>query len=369
MGRDAAAGIYAQALELFQRITREGLKNENFVVQGKLIELCRDLMTISGGHYSSKLADMISNAYPDDFIIADCATCGGKNFKSAYTGHKPLPTILYPGAQAFPFYSRGIFPLIYGECLQCGSARINPSPARKYVDFPLPDVCEAGGWKDEEAYIKDKQTSLRVHIERLKLQRFQLSQDSKVLDVSCGSGVGLELLRDEFKWKTGVGVETDPQAVHLARGRSLDVSLGFIYDAPLEKGFDLAIMDNALEHHWDPKDVLARLHTLLNKGAGLFIIVPNYHGYSVELFGVEYCNMNWGHWHFFTVQALANLLKKTGFRIDRAYSGYCAQTVIDRLGKIPDGIDFEASGEAIDKIDLKDKAFRGDFIQILAVAD
>lgn len=317
------------------------------------------------------MARDLTERFPTVLVEAECAVCDGREFRPAYTGKKRLERRLYPGAPRFPRGLKGRFPLIYQKCRSCGAGRINPTPRREWVDYAPPDDAYAAGndrasWMEDPAYIQDKRSSVSAHYEDLQLERFRSSR-SAVLDVSCGSGVGLELLRDEFGWQRCVGVECDPQAVRAARNkRGLEVHQGLIYRAALpESAFDLAIMDNALEHHWSPAEALAKISTALRPGGAVFVIVPNFHGYAVELFGTEYWNLNWGHWHYFTVQSLARLADRCELVVQRVYSSMCEPIVQDKLGGVPERINVDLTGEEIRELPPMEKVFRGEFISML----
>jgi len=331
------------------------------------------LLRKKSSFFAPKISDFICMLYPSVFQTAPCCVCNQTRFTIAYTGSKLLEDRLYAGSHAFPLYARRLFPLIYQECLQCGMARINPTVTREWVDHQMGDAPEAGqaNWMEEESYVADKQRSITSHYNNAELDRFRSGQ-GRVIDISCGSGVGLEVLRDKFGWQTLKGIECDPQAVQFAREhRKLDVTKGLIYDVRLpDNYFDLAIMDNALEHHWDPQHVLLGLKRSLTPKGGIFIIVPNYHGYAVELFGIDYWNMNWGHWHYFTVSALKKLLEKTGFKVIRAYSSVCESIVFEKLnGKRPVDIDVDMREDDLQQLSINPnkKIFRGDFIHVVAV--
>jgi SAM-dependent methyltransferase len=285
-------------------------------------------------------------------------------------GYKPLEAALYRGSPMFPYFSRNIFPLIYRECENCGCARINPAPHEAWVNWSPEgndqSTIEMADWMEDREYIDDKVRSISGHYEKMGLEAFKTGGGA-VLDVSCGTGVGLECLRDRFGWKRAEGVEFDRAAVRMATvRRQLRITHGLITSAKLEGGFDLVIMDNALEHHWSPRDALQSVFSQLRPGGGLFIVVPNFHGMAVELFGLEYHNMNWGHWHYFTVFSLMKLLRECGLEPVRAYSWFCDPMVQKKLGCIPEGTETDLDAQALTSLKASDKVFRGDFIQILA---
>ena len=339
------------------------------VTHQALRQLLKQAIKCGPSTLSYRLGEVLTRFYADTFEFRSCPTCGERDFEYKYTGWKPLPKNLYPGSLDFPRYAQGIFPLIYVECKGCHSGYINPSPKRAWIDNEFDvDRQEMGlaNWMDTEEYIADKRKSISYHHKRLQLERFR-SERSSVLDISCGSGVGLEVLGNDFGWLKLVGVECDGLAVSYGRNkRSLDIRQGFIYDADFEShSFDLVIMDNSLEHHSTPKKALDKVRRLLQPKGALFIVVPNFHGKSVVDDGVDYCNLGWGHWSYFTVQSLACLLQGQGFTVERAYSGSCRPDQMKDCSH-KSGVCLDLEGEAVNRIAMEERVFQGDFIHLLA---
>lgn len=127
------------------------------------------------------------------------------------------------------------------------------------------------------------------------------------------------------------------------------------------------MLDNALEHHWSPTEALQRIHRLLHPDGAAFIVVPNFHGHAVELFGVDYGNLNWGHWHYFTAQSLHILAARCGFHIDTIYSSMCEPIVVERLGHVPQHINVEMRGPDVANLPPLAPAFRGEFLHLTLV--
>ena len=70
----------------------------------------------------------------------------------------------------------------------------------------------------------------RRRIIRAELDRLPLAPDAQVLDAGCGSGRTLEELVD---YGQVAGIELDPDAAELARGRGLaDVRVGRLEELP-----------------------------------------------------------------------------------------------------------------------------------------
>lgn len=336
----------------------------------KLVKGTKLLLFLSPRIFAPILGRMIAAVYPDQFEYPVCGVCENHSFSVAQVGRKRLPGSLYTGSPEFSFFAKELFPLIYRKCRHCGMGRISPSPKREWINWIPPQNSVEGmaDWMEDPGYISDKQSSLESHFRLMDLGRFK-SDEGSVLDVSCGAGVGLEYFRDRFGWKTAVGVECDRQAVQIAKQkRRLNVHPGFITDLSLDEKFDLVIFDNSLEHHSSPKAALLKARSLLRKGGAIFIVVPNYHGWEIEEQGLKNSNMNWGHWHYFTVYSLRKLFEATGFEIAKAFShsedGYVER--MKKQGKIVGTIELEREG--LLKLGPGEKYFPGNFIQVLGVA-
>lgn len=102
----------------------------------------------------------------------------------------------------------------------------------------------------------------------------------RVLDIGCGYGhTALELAR---RCGAVVGIEPNPALVREAKAAAASSGLDSVeilhrnvgdMDAPAS--FDLAIMDNVLEHIEDQRQALHRMSALLTVGGVAFLLIPN----------------------------------------------------------------------------------------------
>jgi SAM-dependent methyltransferase len=145
--------------------------------------------------------------------------------------------------------------------------------------------------------------------------------DARILDVGCGDGFHLDLLRTYgFPGWTLEGVDADARAVAAARGRGLNVHEGTIEDAGFDAGsFDAVILIQTIEHVPEPADVLRAINHVLKPGGRLLVVTDNTASPDFKLFGKRH----WGGYHFprhlhlFDPGSLARLAEHTGFRVDR----------------------------------------------------
>ena len=204
--------------------------------------------------------------------------------------------------------------LQYLRCRECGLSFINPLP--KFSDInkhSFDGERNIVAWKDEDwrEYVADKLHFIETYYEEVELENTRST--GSVLDVSCGPGVTIDWLKKEKGWNV-TGIDPDLYSQRQARELfGLDIQNGLIEDlkAP-EESFDWIIMDNSLEHHFDPLSALLRAFRFLRKGGYLCIIVPNADGLSTLY---HEGNMYWGHWFAYTPKTLGLKLADIGYQV------------------------------------------------------
>lgn len=103
---------------------------------------------------------------------------------------------------------------------------------------------------------------------------------TRLLDIGCGSGATVAMIRDQHKVEWAGGVE-----IHLPSAKEAEKTLnrtwtGAIEDADLEteiaeNSLDLVLCLDVLEHLVDPWSVVERLSRFLKPGGTLIVSVPN----------------------------------------------------------------------------------------------
>jgi len=121
----------------------------------------------------------------------------------------------------------------------------------------------------------------------------------KLLDVGCG----WKPYRDLFEHVEYVGVDTEQ-----GYGMSLADKIGDARKLPFEDGsFDVVMLNQLLEHVFEPWDVLAEARRVLRPGGRLIVTVP-------FLFGLHQAPTDF--WRF-TEYGLRMLLEKLEFEVDK----------------------------------------------------
>ena len=209
------------------------------------------------------------------------------------------------------------------RCLACDTFRLDPRPS---VD-ELPRLYPAGyGPYHFNHRERTVMRAARNAIERRRAaELLDLAGDpARVLDVGCGDGRWLRLLREAAERRgtavTLEGIEFEEDAAARAeREAGAVVHRGLLESVSLKAGaYDLIVLKDVIEHVADPAGALRTLRGLLRDGGRLFVETPNHRSRDWALFRDRY----WGGYHFprhFTVfhpGALARLCVAAGFEVE-----------------------------------------------------
>lgn len=204
------------------------------------------------------------------------------------------------------------------RCNSCGLIYLNPRPSISEFAKIYPPTYHAYNFSKKNFGFVYK---IRSKLEARRLLRHcrNLPDDARILDVGCGDGFHLGLLR-KFGKKTWSleGVDIDTHAIEAATRSGLNVQLGVVEEIDLPKeSYDLVIMIMTIEHVEKPDEVLRSTYKLLRKGGRLVIVTDNTGSIDFKFFKRRY----WGgyhfprHWNLFNRHSLTKLAEKTGFEI------------------------------------------------------
>lgn len=204
-------------------------------------------------------------------------------------------------------------------CRDCGMVYLKLRPAMSELARIYPPDYHAFDFSSER-YGLPHLVRRRLEARRLLKWCRTLSPGSRILDVGCGDGFHLDLLR-EFGSPGWVleGVDASQWAVDAGRARGLTIHLGTVQEVTLPRGsYDLALLIATIEHVDDPPAVLAAVRSLLRPGGRVLVVTDNTDTWSFRLFK----NRHWGgyhfprHWNLFAEGSLRRLATDTGFEVE-----------------------------------------------------
>ena len=191
----------------------------------------------------------------------------------------------------------------------------------------------------ESAYIE---TQLHANLQKFRHQRDVLKnhlalQDAQVLDIGCGGGLFLSLLKKEGARVTGIEL-SDSRAHYAATKYGLDINKLPIESDFWQKGhqntFDAVTLWDVIEHVNYPLQTLRCAANVLKKGGLLLIDTPCrdsfYHqvgeltyrlsgGRFPTFLNAMYSSHLFGHKQIFSTSEMKELLKSCGLSIMELY--------------------------------------------------
>lgn len=204
------------------------------------------------------------------------------------------------------------------QCNSCGLVYLNPRPEVSEFETIYPSDYHAFNFSEKDFGVVYKIRS-RLEVKRLLSWCKDLPDNARILDVGCGDGFHLKLLREYGKkdW-TLEGVDIDKRAVQAAENAGLKVYLGSVEKIDLPKdAYDLAFMIQTIEHLEKPCEILTAVKRILKPNGKLVIVTDNTDSIDFRFFKGGY----WGgyhfprHWNLFNQNSLAKLAEKVGFEI------------------------------------------------------
>jgi SAM-dependent methyltransferase len=220
------------------------------------------------------------------------------------------------------------------ECGKCRLIRLSPQPS----PAELTDYYPANYWFAPETSTADRLEQwyrrfvLRDHlqfVERALREAAELENvqpgaaPGMVLDVGCGGGLFLEVLRERGAGKGNrqlAGLDFSLDAAHMTWMRAqVPAVCATLSRAPFAPGSCLIVtMFHVLEHLYDPASYLAGAHELLAPEGRLIVQVPNAACWQFLLLGERWSGIDVPrHLIDFRLKDLDSLLEASGFEVLR----------------------------------------------------
>lgn len=164
------------------------------------------------------------------------------------------------------------------KCRRCGLVRISPRPTKSKDCYP--DDYEPYSLKNRDFYYSLTRTLMLSYYKKIKTPATifkalvckilyappELIKNGKVLDIGCGNGGYLSILKD-CGWKV-YGLDFSEKAVRCAREKRglKNVKKTKAENLPYpERFFDLITMNHVIEHLTDPRKTLKEAKRVLVK--------------------------------------------------------------------------------------------------------
>ena len=188
---------------------------------------------------------------------------------------------------------------------------------------PLPDTLEidtdinSGSYEDlvkkEAGFLKKRHHNRKLYYDAI---RHAVSvEGKKVLEVGCGPGHHLAMIRDNGA-RSVFGVDFDKTAAKYAQEKyNLHVAKTPLEVLP-DQEYEIIFLHQVVEHVTDPYFFCRQLNRLLSPGGKIVISTPNCMSFGRLLFKGNWSLLTFNqHLHLFSPKSISRLLTECGFEI------------------------------------------------------
>jgi len=205
------------------------------------------------------------------------------------------------------------------SCEACRCLFLHPMPDSREIERFYPadywwNARRSGGLKKLESVYR--KLALRDHIAFITKAAGDRGVD--VLDVGCGSGTLLGLLKHRGFGVTGLDFSAEAAAIAKAEN-GVDVAVGSLEEAhfPAES-FDVVTLFHVMEHVTNPRLVLAEVSRVLKPNGVAILQVPNIESWQFKIFGARWYGLDIPrHVIDYSRNSMLKLLADSGFVVNR----------------------------------------------------
>ncbi len=200
------------------------------------------------------------------------------------------------------------------RCRRCGMIYLNPRPTREemaafYLLWPQAKKEEINQYHSTRVIWRGQKKKMNL------LRRFLGKQKGRILDVGCGSGEFLSLMK-KAGWQV-TGLEYGKAASSLAREKfNIEVNNADLLDTHFaDKSFEVVTFWHSLEHLYQPKETLEEVKRILKDDGLVFIALPNIDNLANRIFKDSWYTNTPRHLFQFTSRTIETLLAGVKFKI------------------------------------------------------
>jgi SAM-dependent methyltransferase len=206
------------------------------------------------------------------------------------------------------------------RCGQCGLMRLDPQPSRQELAQYYPPNYWFAPDRSAVARLEElyRRTVLRGHVRFVARALRESPARGPLLDVGCGGGLFLGMMRRRGFRVVGLDTSRDAAAVAW-RHHQVPTVAADLEHAPFRPGTFAGItMSHVLEHLSDPCQYLSAAHRLLVPDGRLVIFVPNASSLQFAILGRRWNGLDVPR-HLFDYRArdVEHILEEMGFAVVR----------------------------------------------------
>lgn len=200
------------------------------------------------------------------------------------------------------------------QCRTCSQVQLSPFPTLEMLQAAYPSHYPAFVEGASVSPLYEFLYKIHQRVFSFTKVKSRVAQGGRVLDVGCGNGRMLDSFRRLGATELQ-GIDFSEAVMPILKRKGIAAFRGVFLDFKKEADYyDLAIMNNYIEHVLDPPAELVKARQLLKPGGVLFGTLPNFDGVDRLIFG-----RYWGgnhvprHTFQYTPASLGKLLREAGY--------------------------------------------------------
>lgn len=209
---------------------------------------------------------------------------------------------------------------VFVECEGCGHVHLDPRPTFDSASaiYPAHYYALSGAHRSGALSLLGRVKDVVV-TRRVRPLVSDVRPGGRVLEVGCGDGsllLSIGRVRPDLRL-VGIDLQFSGPTRHSLERQGVEVVEGALEETDFGEPLDMVIMNQLVEHLWEPRACLARVYEALRPGGILSISTPNLDGWD-RRFSAAHA---WGGYHIprhlnlFTRPSLSRLLEQHGFRV------------------------------------------------------
>lgn len=198
-------------------------------------------------------------------------------------------------------------------CEKCMVGVTIPTPSLEDIS----ELYSTGSYRSGSGKRFNPLVEYLIYVSRiLRKRRIQkYIKQGRILDIGCGRGLFLEIMRRDGWDVTGVEYNKET-ALHVFETYGIKAQTETSIRTLPDKSFDVITLNHVLEHTYRPAELIKECRRLLRKDGLLVIAVPNIHSLQASAGGKVWFHLDLPfHINHFSEKGLSKLLNRNSFSL------------------------------------------------------
>jgi 2-polyprenyl-3-methyl-5-hydroxy-6-metoxy-1,4-benzoquinol methylase len=233
----------------------------------------------------------------DEFVSVDCPACNNSNH------HLELVKETFR----------------YLCCEKCHTVYMSPRPNRRLLGEFYKQSKLYAYWNDyifPSSEVSRRNMIFKPRVDRVvEISQKYLTVFEHFLEVGSGYGTFSEELKSRKLFGSIDSLELTPNLAETCRRKGLNVIERAIEGVDIDDYYDAIGSFETLEHLYSPREFVISCFKMLRPNGILFMSMPNYFGYDIQVLGEQSSSIDHEHINLFNPNSVSQLVVENGFEV------------------------------------------------------